>query len=303
MSSTPFVDAALAMDSDVSATKNCFVPTINHSIWEAAMQSQLEAWFADPEWSDDAPDMKVTVGSNALCQLDGVATVALPPDSVFSTVCDPYNRRVFKNVKSVSNLVVVSEADGVRVEEMDMVFAFHLPFFTGTFDAHVRMVKDRRNRKMSFALTRPGFMKRFEGHWTVEPMLVPCTAGAEASSALCPGSPTGSIDSDSDVSASMSLGGSSCSSSPDNQVDSSLSGSDTGVRVASRLILHQVVQPSLAPPAIFKRCIHTILQMATSDVLKVFQEEAQRVRHKVEDSDNEKKSLTSKVWGMMWSTA
>eukprot|EP00475_Leptophrys_vorax_P007602 TRINITY_DN14815_c0_g6_i5.p1 TRINITY_DN14815_c0_g6~~TRINITY_DN14815_c0_g6_i5.p1 ORF type:complete len:302 (-),score=40.40 TRINITY_DN14815_c0_g6_i5:284-1189(-) len=298
MSSAPLVDAALVMDSSFSMTKNGCTTTANLNNWEAAMQSQLEAWFADPEWSDEAPDMKVTVGSNALCQLDGVATVALPPDVVFSTVCDPYNRRVFKNVKTVSNLVVVSDVDGVKVEEMDMVFAFHLPFFTGTFDAHVRMVKDRPKRKMSFALTRPGFMKRFEGHWTVEPMLVPSSADAEASMVVCPGSPAGSTDSDSDMSAVMSLGGSSCSS-PDNQTESA--DASAGVRVASRLILHQVVQPSLAPPAIFKRCIHTILQMATSDVLKVFQDEAKRVRCRMEDSETHKASLGSRMWGMVWS--
>eukprot|EP00475_Leptophrys_vorax_P007600 TRINITY_DN14815_c0_g6_i3.p1 TRINITY_DN14815_c0_g6~~TRINITY_DN14815_c0_g6_i3.p1 ORF type:complete len:291 (-),score=14.62 TRINITY_DN14815_c0_g6_i3:357-1148(-) len=197
--------------------------------------------------------MKVTVEAEALCKLDGVCTVALPPDAVFSIVCDPFNRRVFKNIKAVRNLVVVSEVNGVKVEEMDMTFVFQLPFFAGTFDAHVRMVKDRRNRKMSFGLTRPGFMRRFEGHWTVEPLAV----GDNDDDASDPPS--------SNSSSSGSSGGSSGSST-------------TPSRVASRLVLHQVVQPSLAPPAIFKRCLHTLLQMATSDVLKVFQEEARRVR-------------------------
>ncbi|CAI5487992.1 unnamed protein product [Closterium sp. Naga37s-1] len=272
--------------------------------WEEAMRAQLATWFDDPDFVDEVPSMTVTVGDNALCQLDGVATVALPPDSVFSIVCDPHNRRVFKNIKSVKNERVVSDCNGVKELEMDMVFAFQLPFFTGTFDAEVRMVHDRPNRRMTFALKQPGFMRKFEGYWQVEPLLVPASSAtapfptslASISSSSAPCSPNFTSAPQSPISDSFPSGRpdgdetdwpGSASSSPDRLPSSADPGAGgagdaaaigAGVRVASRLTLHQVVQPSLAPPAIFKRCIHTILQMATRTVLVVFQHEAARIR-------------------------
>ncbi|CAI5478011.1 unnamed protein product [Closterium sp. Yama58-4] len=267
--------------------------------WEDVMRAELAAWFQNPDWVDETPSMTVSVGSNALCQLDGVATVGLPPDAVFSIVCDPHNSRVFKNIKSVKNERVLSDNNGVKELEMDMVFAFQLPFFTGTFDAHMRMVHDRPNRKMSFELTRPGLMRKFEGFWQVEPLVVP----ASATSAPSTISATSSASADSDTASAPSSplsdtfhpasdwDSSSACSSPerDSAADpaadlaaktttkSAATPSD-GARVASRLVLHQVVQPSVAPPDLFKRCIHIVLQMATKDVLKVFQREAAEIR-------------------------
>ncbi|GJP49081.1 hypothetical protein CLOM_g8342 [Closterium sp. NIES-68] len=305
------------------------------------MGGQLEAWFLDPVWSDEAPDMTVTVGTNALCQLDGTATVAFPPDAVFSLVCDPYNHRVFKNVKAVRNHRVVRDCNGVKEVEMDMAFSFQLPFFTGTFDAHMRMVQDRSNRTMTFALTRPGFMRKFEGFWKVEPLLVP-ESESSATSLSSPKlsslrrcesdeSSNGRSTSSDGKSESLTLDSkcdslhSSCSYSDESDESSdvkkdmddfsteSLKTNGThltvadGIRVASRLLLCQIVQPSVAPPAIFKRCLHSILQLATRDVLLVFQQEAARLRaargEEVRDEVEEEKkgvaALTSRMWGLL----
>ncbi|GJP44856.1 hypothetical protein CLOM_g4262 [Closterium sp. NIES-68] len=292
---------APALDIAATANATSVAPGASSEAWEEVMREQLATWFDDPDFIDEVPSMTVSVGDNALCQLDGVATVALPPDSVFSVVCDPHNRRVFKNIKSVKNERVVSDCNGVKELEMDMVFAFQLPFFTGTFDAQVRMVHDRPNRKMTFALTHPGFMKKFEGYWQVEPLLVPASSAtspfptslASISSTSAPCSPNFTSAPQSPISDSFPSGSpdddddadwpGSASSSPDRLPGSADPPADgaaigAGVRVASRLVLHQVVQPSLAPPGIFKRCIHTILQMATRTVLVVFQHEAARIR-------------------------
>ncbi|CAI5981951.1 unnamed protein product [Closterium sp. NIES-65] len=346
------------------------IPTVSEP-WEEAISSQLAAWFDDSHWTDEPPSMTVTVGDHGRGQLDGVATVALPPDTVFSILCDPHNRRVFTFIKSVKNERVVSDCNGVRVVELDIVFALKVPFFTGTFDAHLRNVHDRPNRRVTFCLSRPGFMRKFEGYWQVDPLLVPASAtyatspssAASAASAapsasdvpsflsaegdpeselfpsvsFTPQSPLSDVmflgsscDSDSesgsDLNASGSDSSNSASSSPDRfparvipdpttttsvgslcgsggglgeddtrgsgrlGEDSGLGaegglgadgglGGDAGMRVASRLVLHQVVEPSLAPPPMFRRCVHALLKAATRDVLVVFQYEAARIRN------------------------
>ncbi|CAI5529989.1 unnamed protein product [Closterium sp. Naga37s-1] len=303
--------------------------------WEESISSQLAAWFDDSHWTDEPPSMTVTVGDHGRGQLDGVATVALPPDTVFSILCDPHNRRVFTFIKSVKNERVVSDCNGVKVVELDIVFALKVPFFTGTFDAHLRNVHDRPNRRVTFCLSRPGFMRKFEGYWQVEPLLVPASATSAASatdttqfppspSPPAPSSPLPSASTEepfpiaslefapqSPLSDVMFLGsscdsesGSDLDSDPFDSAGSNSSGSASsrpsrvvpgpaaasvggmcdgvsvgdGMRVASRLVLHQVVEPSLAPPAMFRRCVHTLLKAATRDVLVVFQYEAARIR-------------------------
>ncbi|CAI5947776.1 unnamed protein product [Closterium sp. NIES-65] len=281
-----------------STTTNAMsgTPAATSEAWEEAMRTQLSTWFDDPDFVDEVPSMTVTVGDNALCQLDGVATVALPPDSVFSVVCDPHNRRVFKNIKSVKNERVVSDCNGVKELEMDMVFAFQLPFFTGTFDAEV------------------------------EPLLVPASSAnapfptslASISSSSAPCSPSFTSAPQSPISDSFPSGRpegdetdwpGSASSSPDRPPSSADPGAGgagdaaaigAGVRVASRLTLHQVVQPSLAPPAIFKRCIHTILQMATRTVLVVFQHEAARIRSNKGEAEVEAEGEKGGRWGALF---
>ncbi|CAI5981954.1 unnamed protein product [Closterium sp. NIES-65] len=361
---------AIKATSAAMNTSATSIPTASEP-WEEAISSQLAAWFDDSHWTDKPPSMTVTVGDHGRGQLDGVATVALPPDTVFSILCDPHNRRVFTFIKSVKNERVVSDCNGVREVELDIVFALKVPFFTGTFDAHLRNVHDRPNRRVTFCLSRPGFMRKFEGYWQVDPLLVPASAtyatspssAASAASAapsasdvpsflsaegdpeselfpsvsFTPQSPLSDVmflgsscdsnsESGSDLNSSGSDSSNSASSSPDRfparvipdpttttsvgslcgsggglggddtrgsgrlgedsglGADSGLGGDgglggDAGMRVASRLALHQVVEPSLAPPPMFRRCVHALLKAATRDVLVVFQYEAARIRN------------------------
>ncbi|CAI5482975.1 unnamed protein product [Closterium sp. Yama58-4] len=358
---SPAINAKSAATNTTSAT----IQTASEP-WEEAINSQLAAWFDDSHWTDEPPSMTVTVGDHGRGQLDGVATVALPPDTVFSILCDPHNRRVFTFIKSVKNERVVSDCNGVKVVELDIVFALKVPFFTGTFDAHLRNVHDRPNRRVTFCLSRPGFMRKFEGYWQVEPLLVPASATSAASAApatsaasaasaapaaspasaatpsasdvtvpphspfppaasppsfsasadLADSFPTDAVASapPSPLSDVMFLGSfSDCESETDFELDPSASdssgsvssspdrfpsrtvpdlaaasisgggmcgglGGDGTARVASRLVLQQVVEPSLAPPPMFRRCVHALLKAATRDVLVVFQYEAARIR-------------------------
>ncbi|CAI5477574.1 unnamed protein product [Closterium sp. Yama58-4] len=297
----------------VTSTSSALLSSPSNEEPSEAMPSQLEAWFLDSIWEDETPDMTVTVGQNALCQLDGTATVAFPPDAVFSLVCDPYNRRVFKNIKSVRNHYVVRDCNGVKEVEMDMTFSFQLPFFTGTFDAHMRMVQDRPNRTMTFALTKPGFMRKFEGFWKVEPLLASASSATsiQHAASLPDQSSFRRCESTESRDGSTSFDESSTSSNESDEApdvtdaDGSNPTAPDGFRLASRLVLCQIVQPSVAPPAIFKRCLHSLLQMATRDVLLVFQQESARLRAAQGEEvreDAEKTgvtSLTSRMWSIL----
>ncbi|CAI5483132.1 unnamed protein product [Closterium sp. Yama58-4] len=295
---SPAVTATSAAMNTTSAT----IRTASEP-WEEAINSQLAAWFDDSHWTDEPPSMTVTVGDHGRGQLDGVATVALPPDAVFSILCDPHNRRVhdprnrrvFTFIKSVKNERVVSDCNGVRVVELDIVFALKVPFFTGTFDAHLRNVHDRPNRRVTFCLSRPGFMRKFEGFWQCQqqpgllpfPLLSRChvkimapTWGSIGSASSSPDCfpfrtvPAPTITSVRGGAMCGGLGGDGTA-----RVSGGSGGDGVGMRVASRLVLHQVVQPSLAPPPMFRRCVHALLKAATRDVLVVFQYEAARIRN------------------------
>ncbi|CAI5930622.1 unnamed protein product [Closterium sp. NIES-64] len=253
----------------------------------------MQEWFRDSDWVDEPPSITVTMGSGAVCQLDCTATVALPPDAVFNVVRDPHNRRVFKNVKSVSDVRVVSDDGGVQHVEMNMTFLWRLPAISGTFTAHVLMIQDRPNRMLSYELTRPGFMKKFQGFWKVEPLVVPSSpaisgayesddrgsqAPGRASQAVaCLGSALDSDDANivmsGVVTAAAAAGG---RGGGGGTVPPALS--PAARRVASRIVLHQIAQPSVAPPPVFRKCLKGILQTSTRDMLRDFQNEAARIR-------------------------
>ncbi|CAI5505136.1 unnamed protein product [Closterium sp. Naga37s-1] len=307
------------------------------------------------------------MGSGAVCQLDCTATVALPPDAVFNVVRDPHNRRVFKNVKvkggavlvSVRDVRVVSDDGDVQHVEMNMAFLWRLPAISGTFTAHVLMIQDRPNRMLSYELTRPGFMKKFQGFWKVEPLVVPSSSsicGADEGDDRCSDDSSSSSkpNDPSNISKSNSHDSTNSSSSSDKPVngndpsqspisilsydscpdllafaktaeaagttsvlaaptdacpgsatkshDVSTEGASSAAavasgavaaeaggevspapsaaakRVASRIVLHQTVQPSVAPPPVFRKCLKGILQTATRDMLEDFQSEAALIR-------------------------
>ncbi|GJP71394.1 hypothetical protein CLOP_g2229 [Closterium sp. NIES-67] len=285
------------------------------SSWESDMQAQLQEWFRDSDWVDEPPSIEVSMGSGAVCQLDCIATVALPPDAVFNVVQDPHNRRVFKNIKSVSDVRVVRDEGGVQHVEMNMAFAWRLPAISGSFTAHVLMIQDRPNRTMSYELTRPGFMKKFQGFWKVEPLFVPAASAIGGEDGLS-GSLSGSSSpierpsspnedpsrspisvlsySCPDLFALGEAAGRTAGASPTatggESPASVSSGAAAGTaspapalataakRVASRIVLRQIVQPSVAPPPMFRRCLQGILQTATRDMLNDFQTEAARIR-------------------------
>ncbi|MED6143681.1 hypothetical protein PIB30_007979 [Stylosanthes scabra] len=110
------------------------------SVSEAELNEQLQLWRENPSWVDRPPEIKVTVPKGSLCNLDVEVDVGLPPDAVYNIVTDPDNRRVFKNIKEVISREV--------------------------------LVDEGHRQVMKFKQIKTGFMKKFEGCWRVEPLLV-----------------------------------------------------------------------------------------------------------------------------------
>ncbi|CAI5461032.1 unnamed protein product [Closterium sp. Yama58-4] len=143
------------------------------SAWEDNMRQQLAVWRADPEWEDEQPKLEVSVPKGSFCRMDAQFQLALPPDLVYSTLCDPSNRRVFKNITDVSYRKVLYDDGDVQEVELQQGARWRFLFLSGTFDVRLRVKQDRPNLKMSFKLIRPGFMKQFEGYWQLEPLVNP----------------------------------------------------------------------------------------------------------------------------------
>ncbi|CAI7923600.1 unnamed protein product, partial [Closterium sp. NIES-53] len=267
---------------------------------------------------------------------------------------------------SVSDVRVVSDDGAVQHAEMNMTFLWRLPAISGSFTAQVLMIQDRPNRMLSYELTRPGFMKKFQGFWKVEPLVVSSTSeiggtdeaddrgshGSTSSSTppTLPSSPNNpsnisksnssdSVNSDSSsdkagvgsepswspisilsydscpdllafaktaeaagTASVLALPADACPGSAIKSHDAVMEGASSAAtaasgavaveaggevspapsaaakRVASRIVLHQTVQPSVAPPLVFRKCLKGILQTAMRDMLEDFLSEAALIR-------------------------
>ncbi|CAI5527555.1 unnamed protein product [Closterium sp. Naga37s-1] len=207
-------------------------------LWRAELERQMRAWRDDPEWRDEAAQLTVSTPKGTFCQLDCQVTLALPPDAVYNTLCDPYNRRVFKNIKAVKHRKVLEDDGDRQLVEVEQSAAWRFLVFSGSFDTRLLVTQDRAERtvrcmreetwagdgesrwkaernsivfhvargshasaavsralpplfsllrlppfafppspaQMSFKIAQPGFMRRFEGFWRVEPLPVPGSA-------------------------------------------------------------------------------------------------------------------------------
>ncbi|CAI5509903.1 unnamed protein product, partial [Closterium sp. Naga37s-1] len=244
------------------------------SAWEDNMRQQLAVWRADPEWEDEQPKLEVSVPKGSFCRMDAQFLLALPPDLVYSTLCDPSNRRVFKNITDVSYRNVLYDDGDVQEVELQQGARWRFLFLSGTFDVRLRVKQDRPNLKMSFKLIRPGFMKQFEGYWQLVPLVVspssflPPSTTLPSSSAPSPHSPTAR------------------SARPPAPHSARLA-SHTPASTSS--LAHSVVQPTLSPPPILSHYLRGISTQITRDMLKDFQTEAARIRYDLPvDADVEK---------------
>ncbi|XWS69015.1 hypothetical protein CRYUN_Cryun04dG0143400 [Craigia yunnanensis] len=164
----------LAKDSDGIKSVNSFLGKEKGLSAEFGidLEKQLQAWRENPSWVNQPPEIKVSVPKGSLCNLNAKVDVGLPPDAVYNIVIDPDNKRVFKNIKEVISRKVLFDEGQRQVVEVEQAALWRFLWWSGTISVHVLVDQNREDHSMKFKQVNTGFMKKFEGHWRVEPIFV-----------------------------------------------------------------------------------------------------------------------------------
>lgn len=136
------------------------------------LEKQLQHWKENPVWTEQPPEIKVSVPKGSLCNLSVEVDVGLPPDAVYNIVIDPDNKRVFKNIKEVISRRVLLDEGLRQVVEVEQAALWRFLWWSGTISVHVIVDQNREDHSMKFKQVKTGFMKRFEGCWRVKPVFV-----------------------------------------------------------------------------------------------------------------------------------
>ncbi|XVE92409.1 hypothetical protein REPUB_Repub01dG0094600 [Reevesia pubescens] len=164
----------LAKDNDGIKSVNSFLgkEKVSSAGLGIDLQKQLQAWRENPSWVNQPPEIRVSVPKGSLCNLKAKVDVGLPPDAVYNIVTDPDNKRVFKNIKEVISRKVLLDEGQRQVVEVEQAALWRFLWWSGTISVHVLVDQNREDHSMKFKQVKTGFMKKFEGHWRVEPVLV-----------------------------------------------------------------------------------------------------------------------------------
>nr|GMD95794.1 uncharacterized protein LOC109166813 [Ipomoea batatas]GMD98788.1 uncharacterized protein LOC109166813 [Ipomoea batatas] len=188
---------------------------------------------------------QVTVPKGSLCNLNVKVNVGLPPDAVYNIVTDPENKRVFKNIQKVISRKVLLDEGPRQVVELEQAAMWKFLWWSGTISVHVLVDQNREDHSMNFKQVKTGFMKRFEGCWRVEPLLV--------DEELChPYRPNNLADY---VSYTKGKG-----------------------RIGSKVSLEQLIQPALVPPPPISWYVRGITTKTTEMIINDLQAETARIR-------------------------
>lgn len=159
-------DGHLSLSSDVKRGKKAL------TFSDVDLEKQLQAWRENPSWADQHAEIKVSVPKGSLCNLKVNVNVGLPPDAVFNIVIDPDNKKVFKNIKEVISRKVLVDEGHRQVVELEQAALWRFLWWSGTIAVNVLVDQNREDHSMKFKQLKTGFMKKFEGCWTVEPLFV-----------------------------------------------------------------------------------------------------------------------------------
>ncbi|CAH9097111.1 unnamed protein product [Cuscuta epithymum] len=214
-------------------------------VLDVDLENQMQPWKENPVWTDHPPDIKVTIPEGSLCKMNVTVDVGLPPDAVYNIVTDPENKKVFKNIQKVVSRKVLVDEGSRQVVELEQAALWRFLCWSGTISVHVLVDQNREDRTMKFKQVKTGFMKKFEGCWRVEPLLV-----------------------DEDVCHLVR---------PKNLADYVLCTEGKG-RVGSRLSLEQLIQPALVPPPPISWYIRGITTKTTEMIINDLLAETARIR-------------------------
>ncbi|KAG8056442.1 hypothetical protein GUJ93_ZPchr0002g25454 [Zizania palustris] len=225
--------------------------TGNATAAEVRLNKQLQAWKNNPSWSDEPPEIKVTVPEGSLCKLNLKFKAGLPPDAVYNIIIDPENKRVFKNIKDVISRKVVLDEGSRQIVEVEQAAIWRFLWWSGVLSVHVFVDQNRRNHTVKFKQGRTGFMKKFEGCWKIEPLFV----DKEACHPLDP----------------CTLEDGSCTNG-------------TG-RVGSSITLDQLIEPAMLPPPPFSWYLRGITTRTTEMLVNDLIAETARLRGMSSNAD------------------
>ncbi|KAF8643485.1 hypothetical protein HU200_066835 [Digitaria exilis] len=212
---------------------------------DISLDRQLQAWKNNPSWTDEPPEIKVTVPEGSLCNLNLRFKAGLPPDAVYNIIIDPENKRVFKNIKEVISRKVLIDEGSRQVVEVEQAAIWKFLWWSGILSVHVFVDQNRKDHTVKFKQGRTGFMRKFEGCWRIEPIFVdkeiclplhPCTL---------------------------------------EEYESCTSGRG---RVASAITLDQLIEPALLPPAPISWYLRGITSRTTEMLVNDLISETSRLR-------------------------
>ncbi|KAJ7953610.1 protein of unknown function (DUF220) [Quillaja saponaria] len=215
------------------------------SLFEDDLDRQLQAWRENPSWDDQPPQVKVSVPKGSLCNLNVKVNVGLPPDAIYNIVTDPDNRRVFKNIKEVLSRKVLLDEGQRQVVEVEQAAIWRFLWWSGTISVHVLVDQNREDYSMKFKQVKTGFMKKFEGRWSVEPLFI-------------------------DEKSCLPF-------KPKTWEDYWACTGGKG-RIASQLSLEQIIQPAIVPPPPISWYLRGITSRTTEMLIQDLLAEAARIR-------------------------
>ncbi|KAJ0727204.1 putative START-like domain superfamily protein [Helianthus annuus] len=187
----------------------------------------------------------VVVPKGSLCQLNVKTNVGLPPDAIYNIVTDPDNRRVFKNIQAVLSRKVLLDEGSRQIVDLEQAAIWRFLWWSGTISVHVLVDQNRDDYSMKFKQVTPGFMKRFEGSWKVEPILL--------DEKLChPFKPK--------------------------TLSEYMSCTQCNGRIASKVTLQQLVEPAIVPPPPISWYLRGITSKTVEMLINDLVEEAARIK-------------------------
>ncbi|KAK1425869.1 hypothetical protein QVD17_21231 [Tagetes erecta] len=210
------------------------------------LEKQMQAWRKNPVWEDDQPpSIEVVVPKGSLCQLNAITNVGLPPDAIYNIVTDPSYRKVFKTMQEVVSRKVLLDEGSRQIVELEQAAVWRFFWWSGTFPLHVLVDQNREDYSIKFKQVKSGFMKRFEGSWTLEPILV--------DEKLChPFKPK--------------------------TLSEYMSYTQGNGRIASKVTLQQLVEPAIVPPPPISWYLRGITTKTVEMLINDLVEEAARVK-------------------------
>ncbi|KAJ9563765.1 hypothetical protein OSB04_008925 [Centaurea solstitialis] len=209
-----------------------------------SLEKQLQAWRKNPVWDDNQPP-GIECTQRVFLPTKCESECGFAPDAIYNIVTDPNNKRVFKNIQEVLSRKVLLDEGSRQVVELEQAAIWRFLWWSGTIAVHVMVDQNREDYSMNFKQVKPGFMKRFEGSWRVEPILL-----------------------DENL----------CHPFKPKTLSEYMSHTQGKGRIASTVTLKQLIEPAIVPPPPISWYLRGITTRTTEMLINDLLEEAARIK-------------------------